>query len=382
MRRTCGLLLTGLLLSSAVHAQGFRERIFDPEDGKLDLSNYLLDHRGALPVPIVITEPAVGYGGGIALLWFSESIRDAASHAKDSGGRLTPPNIYGLAVFGTENGTKGLGGGARMSFLDDRWRYRGGAAAVSVNLDFYGIGGRLDPTIDKVGYNLKGSVAFNELTRRLGESDQLLGVRWLYLDLKTRLDTGTESDTGLTSKEFAKKGSGLGITYAYDSLDNIFTTKRGVEASIDAMFYSPSLGSDTTFQAYRAHAFSYIPAGDSATVALRIDGRTARGEVPFYQLPFIDMRGVPAARYQDENTGVLEVEGRYYVTPRWILLAFVGAGRDWGRTTSFSDKGTIVSKGIGFRYMIAKRLGLSMGIDVARGPEDTAFYIQMGNAWR
>jgi hemolysin activation/secretion protein len=117
-------------------------------------------------------------------------------------------------------------------------------------------------------------------------------------------------------------------------------------------------------------------------VALRADGRTARGDVPFYQLPFIDMRGVPAARYQDENVGVLEAEARYYVTPRWIALAFVGAGRNWGRTTSFEDKGTVVSKGVGFRYVLARRLGLAMGIDIAKGPEDTAFYIQMGNAWR
>ncbi len=30
---------------------------------------------------------------------------------------------------------------------------------------------------------------------------------------------------------------------------------------------------------------------------------------------------------------------------------------------------------------MARRFGMRVGIDVAWGPEDTAFYIQVGNAW-
>lgn len=40
--------------------------IFDPEDSMLDMSQYLQDNPyGFLPVPLVITEPAVGFGGGL-----------------------------------------------------------------------------------------------------------------------------------------------------------------------------------------------------------------------------------------------------------------------------------------------------------------------------
>ena len=381
MRRRLAL-LSCLFLAASANAEGFRERFVDPEDGQFDMSKYLLEHRGALVVPIVITEPAVGYGGGLALAWFSESIGDAARRAQETGGRLTPPNIYGLAAFGTENGTKGAAGGARMSFLDDSIRYRGAIADVSVNLDFYGEGGGLAPGIDKIGYNLKGFMTFQELTHRLGDTDQFFGARWLYTDLGTSLDIGTESDTGLTPRQFAKKSSGLGVTYVYDSRDNIFATKNGVQGSLDAMFYSPSIGSDTTFQAYRAHVFAYIPAGDQVVVGLRADYRMARGDVPFYQLPFIDMRGIPAARYQDENTVVLETEVRYYATPRWIVLGFAGAGRAWGRRASFDGTDTQSSAGVGFRYVVARRLGLAIGLDVARGPEKTAYYLQVGNSWR
>ena len=380
MKAGCLAILASLAFTGA--QAGFMDRFKDPEDGAFDASEYLLDHRGALPVPIIITEPAVGYGGGLALAWFSESIRDAAQRAAASGGRLAPPDIYGAMLAGTENGTKVGGAGARMTFDQGRWLYRGAGAAMNVNLDFYGVGGNLGRSaIDKIGYNLKGAVLFQEANRRLGGSDHFLGARLLYMDIRTRLDASIE-DANLTPRELAKRTSQVGLRWLYDSRDNIFATRHGTDAAFDAMFASPSIGSDNTFRTYRAHVFHYLQPAERVVFAMRLDARAAEGDVPFYQLPFLDMRGIPAARYQDERTGVIEAEARYYVTPRWIVLGFAGAGRAWGRRDSFDDTGSQVSKGIGFRYVLARRLGLAVGIDVARGPEKTAWYLQMGNAWK
>ena len=65
------------------------KRFTDADDGKLDLSEWLLDHKGFLPVPIIITEPAVGYGAGVALAFFRESLRDTAERSTASA-RLRP----------------------------------------------------------------------------------------------------------------------------------------------------------------------------------------------------------------------------------------------------------------------------------------------------
>ena len=362
--------------AGAAAGAGWRDRFTDPEDGAFDASEYLLDHRGVLPVPILITEPAVGYGGGIAAAWFSESLRDAASRARP-GGRITPPNILALAAAGTENGTRFGALGGRLSFDDDCWRYRGGAAAMKINLDFYGIGGG-DLAL---AYTLKGWATFHELMRRVGASDHFFGARLLYMDLESNLRADF-SGTGLTPREFAQRTTELGLRYQFDSRDNIFFTKHGIEGALDVMVSREALGSDNDFETYRTHVFAYQPFGDRIVGAMRLDARAARGDIPFYQLPFIDMRGVPAARYQDENTGLAEIEGRYYFTPRWIGVAFLGAGRVWGRSDSFGDAGSVVSKGVGLRYLLARRLGLAAGIDIARGPEKTAWYIQFGNAWR
>jgi hypothetical protein len=37
---------------------------------------------------------------------------------------------------------------------------------------------------------------------------------------------------------------------------------------------------------------------------------------------------------------------------------------------------------VGFRYLIARLLGIHAGLDVARGPEGNAVYIQVGSPWR
>jgi len=71
----------GLSCQLFAQEQDKRSSFKDPEDGKLDASEWLLDRKGFLPVPILITEPAVGYGAGAALLFFRESIGDAVTKA-------------------------------------------------------------------------------------------------------------------------------------------------------------------------------------------------------------------------------------------------------------------------------------------------------------
>jgi len=104
--------------------------------------------------------------------------------------------------------------------------------------------------------------------------------------------------------------------------------------------------------------------------------------VPFYQLPSIDLRGIAYGRFQNQNVGMLEAELRFRVASRWTVLGFAGAGRDWGRHTGFSDATSETTRGVGFRYTIARKLGLDVGIDWARGPDDNAYYLQVGTAWR
>ncbi|WP_456404051.1 hypothetical protein [Thiolapillus sp.] len=69
------LFITLFLLATPLSADWFTDKLIDPQDGYLDASNWLATRTGFLPVPIIITEPAVGYGGGLALAFFGAVYR-------------------------------------------------------------------------------------------------------------------------------------------------------------------------------------------------------------------------------------------------------------------------------------------------------------------
>ena len=63
---TSGLLAVYLLTSTA-YGGILPDHLVDPDDGMLDMSAYLASARGFLPVPILMTEPAIGVGLGLAV---------------------------------------------------------------------------------------------------------------------------------------------------------------------------------------------------------------------------------------------------------------------------------------------------------------------------
>jgi hypothetical protein len=104
-------------------------------------------------------------------------------------------------------------------------------------------------------------------------------------------------------------------------------------------------------------------------------------EAPFYAKPYVVLRGIPAMRFQDDRVVVLETEERWDLTGRWSLTGFVGVGKAFPSFDEFSNKTLAYSVGDGFRYKIARLFNIYTGIDVARGNEDWAFYIQFGHFW-
>ena len=76
-----------------------------------------------------------------------------------------------------------------------------------------------------------------------------------------------------------------------------------------------------------------------------------------------------------------EVEARWDVTPRWSLVGFVGSGWTADSIGELGGESGIVAGGGGFRYLLARRYGLRVGLDVARGPDDTVVYMAVGSNW-
>ena len=142
-----------------------------------------------------------------------------------------------------------------------------------------------------------------------------------------------------------------------------------------------AIGSDFDYSRYDASLHKWWNPDPKWVPALRFDLQNVDGNLPFYSVPFIKLRGIPALRYQGEAVAVAETEVRWNFHPRVSAIGFLGIGV---AADSFSDLDRAPSratKGIGFRYMMARKLGMHAGIDVAQGPEDTYWYIQLGSAW-
>ena len=371
------------VLALAVHAVSMGD-FTDPEDGMFDVSHWLAEKKGFFPVPIIITEPAIGYGLGAALVFLHDPLSGRVPdgetfdpQSKDAEGKLIPPSVSALFGMYTENDTWMAGGVHMGVWKNDNIRYTGALATGSVNIKVYRT--ILDRELT-INTNIKPDILFQGLKFRLAGSRFFAGASYLLLDTNTEVGiSGLDPSFKRSSRDAA-----VIFNLEYDSRNTIFTPTDGISSTIEASLFREAVGSDTEFEKYKAKIYYFTPMSDTLVLGLRGDIQTIRGdasEIPFYQYPFVDLRGIPAMRYQGEDVGVAEFELGWNFTTRWSVLGFGGAGR----TTAVGANDeitTVYSKGVGLRYFIARRFGTHAGFDVAKGPEDTAFYIQFGHAWR
>lgn len=386
-KRYCiGILALTFIASTSVYAGSFFDNFIDPEDGQFDASQWLVDRKGFLPVPIFITEPAVGFGLGVGLLFFhgkkekdNDNIATSESELDVKGSDSLPPSIS--AVFGlyTENDTWGGGGFHFGSWKEDRWRYLGGLGYASMNLDFYGFGEGILQDFS-IPYNIRGLFLLQQLKYRIGKTNLFLGGKYTYLNSEIEFDLGL-GGYNIPNLKLESSDGGLGIVGTYDTRDNIFTPNHGWQVDVEGMFHGEAIGGDYTYQKYKTQGITYLDIHKDVVLGLRLDGRFSDGDIPFYALPYIDLRGIPALRYQGDTVVMGEVEARWGFYKRWSLVGFTGVG--WA-ADSLGDLGNATSRhtiGTGLRYFLAKKLGIHGGFDIAHGPEDWVFYIQIGGAW-
>jgi hypothetical protein len=367
-----------LIFSSSSHAGWFDENMIDPGDGKLDVSNYLASANGFLPVPIIITEPAVGYGLGAAVAYFHQSKEiDRKEHPHQG-----PPSISVGFGAETENGTYLYGGAHSGVWKDDHIRYLGAIARANVNMTFYPNLGQDAREEDGIDFNVDGTFLFQRLNFRLKESNWWLGVDYLYLNAENTFKSSDETEISLPDPRFEFTQGGLGAAVEYDGRNTTFTPTKGLRANLKFRNYANIWGGDFDYNHLQGSADHYTPFGDYSSLGLRLEGEKVSGKAPFFAYPFVNLRGIPAMRYQGEEVVTAEAEYLWGLTPRWSLVFFGGVGKTFP-ISEFEVQGeTVAAGGMGFRYRLARKLGLQLGMDVARGPEDTAVYLTMGSAWR
>jgi len=347
----------------------------DPEDGMFDMSAYLLEKfAGFMPVPIIITEPAVDDGLGLGGIFFHKPKADQMQ--PDEEGKVILPNITVAGGAVTGNDSWFVGGGHFRNWSKDKYRYRGMGGYADINLDWYPA--EDSPLPDNgIRFNIKGVLVDQSLFMRIGQSEWLVGAGWRYATSEVDFDLPLppelfEGDSTI---------SGLSAISLYEDVDYQLSPRKGLTVELKASFNRDAFGSDFDYDEITWEYRHYFELGEKWTLAWRVDGASISGDAPFYAQPFVKIQGIPAMRYQGPAAATVEVRGGYDLTPRWTLNAFVGGGRAADSFSDLSSATTHSSVGGGFRYLIARKLGMRVGIDIATSEEGTYAYLVMGQAW-
>ena len=352
-----------------------KSRFVDPVDGWLDVSEFLDTAYGFVPILVPITEPAVGYGAAGALVFIDR-------HAGGSGGRYARPNIAAIGGLRTENGTEGGFGVHLGTWMGGRVRTLAALADVDVNLDFFGLGGNRAPGEAGLGYSISARGGVAGASYRLGETPLWLGLRYTQVSTGVALDAPATGLPGVPRADFDLDLTGFTPSVTLDMRDNFFTPTRGWYVDFSMPVFRQGLGGDRDFEKADLTAIHYRPLSRSVYFSMRATGKASSGGTPFFLRPYVSLRGVQALRYQGERAAEAEAELRWQVHPRFSVVGFAGAGLARAGTALGDREKTVAAGGIGVRYLLARKHGLHLGLDVAKGPDDKPiFYLVFGNAW-
>jgi hypothetical protein len=370
-----------IILSFSLIAQNKKPSLRDSLDGAFDLSDYVIEAHGFVPVPIIITEPALG-GFGVGFVPVFIKKRPPYIDSVKGQVRYTPvaPDITGALVLYTVNNSWLTAAFRQGTLIKSRIKYRIGGGYGNINMGYY----RTVPQVGekKFDFNIKTYVGFVQATKRLGFSNWYAGLKYLFLKTNLKyVGDSLFSPAFVKPQEYSSIVSQLGVVVELDNRDNIFTPDTGVKVHVDGERSDDIFGSDYDYWRINYYMYAYKQLSEKLVGGWRLDGQQAFGNPPFFMLPYVDMRGIPANRYQGNADILTEAEFRWDFIRRWSIMFYGGTGKAFDEWSEFGSAEWVYSYGTGFRYLIARKFKLRMGVDVARGPEQFAYYIVFGSNW-
>ncbi|CAM2833968.1 BamA/TamA family outer membrane protein [Vibrio rarus] len=392
MKKPIGNIALVMTLSAFICNMAQASQFTDPLDGAFDMGEYLAENAyGFLPVPIIITEPAVGYGFGVMGMFLheteqqKEARRKLALQSVDGGAMLIPPAVTVAGGGGTENGSWFALLGHRRVWQQDSIRYLGGIGVGRAIMDFYPWSNNQGPLKER-GFEIetKGLGGMQKLQFRISNTPLFLGVQQFYSDSEVTVNNilGTEH----TYRFGNTKSSGLGVNLEYDAKNSFFYPTQGWDFKAEYLWYRSGIGSDNDYETLLASSTAYFPIAPRWTLAFAVEYNaltTDESRLPPLAYPDINLRGIPVNRYQGNYTSSYQTQVMWQWTPRWSISVFGGVGGNSGIGEANEGVSTMFEQmkwayGSGFRYLIARRYGVHMGMDFAFSEHDNAFYFNVG----
>jgi hypothetical protein len=350
------------------------------EDQSKARGNSTSGGRGSFIIaPLPISSPALGTGL-VPILGYIFPFRKSDT--------VSPPSVVGVAGLITDNGSRGFAVYADLFIKKDTYRITSGYVRGNINYDLYGIGVSEAREGLKLPLEQSGQVFRGEFLRRLGW-EFFLGLRvWSGNSEVTRRSTGGTSgmpeppaDLGLQTSLKA-----LGLRVNRDTTPNRFYPTAGTILDFTSDFFSESLGSKYSFQAYRFTFNKYWNPSPRHVLAYNLFICGTGGKPPFYGNCIYgannELRGYTAGRYLDRYMFATQLEYRLSLPKRFGVVGFGGVGEVVpGGSQLLRARNLLPAGGGGIRFQLSKAYRVNLRADVAKGRDTWTWGMGVGEAF-
>jgi hypothetical protein len=339
-------------------------RFFDRRTGSSTSATF--SRTPGLPPPIVITEPAIGYGGGLAGMF----VRPRRAGSEGWSRRTSPPSA---ARHRERN---------QGAFAADASRWLEGACVrrsaplPKVNLDFFGLGSDSASLDQKVRYSLNLVPRSRRPTGRSRPSRR--GRSVCAMSMPMWIEAARRFRPRRPPRRAAGENLGSTAVLEFDTRDNLFTPTEGVSRDlVPGLARGP--GCEQELRRFEQIVMGWLPLPHRITLGARANyAWSSDGRRSSCALSSSSGRSGDALSGREDGLGRGRRAGGLRPLER---VVFGGAGSARTDRDAFDGTQNVGSGGVGVRYARARKCGTGVGLDVARSSGPTAVYLVVGNAW-
>jgi Omp85 superfamily domain len=299
--------------------------------------------------------------------------------------QTTAPSVTAVYGFKTSNGSWAGAVVQNLHLWHDRVRVLGVAAYGDINYEFFGIGQDAGSAGRSIELNQSGPVAILDGLVRVAPH-LYAGARYTFM--KMDVATAAAALPGgptLPPLDATLRAASLGPHVQYDSRDNPFYPRHGMQVQGMANLFGKAVGGQRTYQEYRAWMNRYHAVGDRHVLAWHVGACGTDGSVPFYDLCLLgrndDLRGYTTGQYRDKAMLAAQAEWRSELWWRFGATAFIGGGEVAPGFDSMTWDDVLPGGGVGLRFTLARRNHVNLRVDYAWGRDSSALYIGVGEAF-
>ncbi|PQJ80210.1 BamA/TamA family outer membrane protein [Polaribacter porphyrae] len=333
-----------------------------------------------ITAPIISYSPETNFGFGVGAKYLFKF--------KGSGEETRTSNMP-VSLLYTLNNQFFVYSGFEIFTNQEKWVISGNIRFQNYPRYYYGIGRNTPETNEEI-YDSFQFLIEPILMKRMFARYLFIGGGFRYNKIyDTTVKPNGLLDTNRPTGFDGSTSTGLEFALLYDSRDNILNASKGWYFEFTRGFYNTSLGGTHDFDLTRFDLRHYlsISENNNDVIAFQAIGHFANGDVPLSELALFGneqmMRGYIEGRYIEENLLATQVEYRKtFKDSRFGMVAFVGTGDVFNKTTDLKLSDLKLNFGVGLRFMLDKKEKLNLRVDYGAGNEsDGNFYVNIAEAF-